>query len=339
MTVAPDTIHRSTGWFRQDDGLAMRYRCGASVDGAEGVIVQLEVKFDSPEHNTPIFFLYLTPAFNFLFGDLLLVFHTASNSASAEFIPVHAQSPPDDRTFLKVAKPSDAEEMLRILCLGEEIIFFIKDNEGNSLRFRLPNDEFFPLLYSEIRDVRTTLHMEVSHEAFVNSEGNNDERIQESREKEYDSGPQLPAADKQSSYRAAQFGENFGMSRLSEEKERISTVTAPPAPKKDIALDTKRFRVGDLVEHPDHGIGRIKNCKEESVTGAVLPHFVIEFEKTKVVLRVPIRKVAALGMRKLSIIETPDNDKVQHVEMVERDQRQKEPAPTTNGLGICRNDS
>ncbi len=60
------------------------------------------------------------------------------------------------------------------------------------------------------------------------------------------------------------------------------------------------FKTGEHIVYPSHGVGRITAIEEQEVAGFKLELFVISFEKDKMTLRVPVPKVASVGMRKLS---------------------------------------
>jgi CarD family transcriptional regulator len=62
----------------------------------------------------------------------------------------------------------------------------------------------------------------------------------------------------------------------------------------------KGFRTNEQIVYPAHGVGRIVSIDEEEYAGAKLELFVINFEKDKMTLRVPIEKLERVGMRKLS---------------------------------------
>jgi CarD family transcriptional regulator len=64
------------------------------------------------------------------------------------------------------------------------------------------------------------------------------------------------------------------------------------------------FNVNELIVYPAHGVGQILAVEEQEVAGAKLEFFVIRFMKDKMTLRVPTKKVANVGMRKLSDPET-----------------------------------
>jgi CarD family transcriptional regulator len=84
--------------------------------------------------------------------------------------------------------------------------------------------------------------------------------------------------------------------------------TAKPAPAKPAPTRRKAgdFVVNDYVVYPTHGVGRIRSIEEQEIAGLSLTLFVVEFEKEKMTLRVPIAKANATGMRKLS---SPDKMK------------------------------
>jgi CarD family transcriptional regulator len=60
------------------------------------------------------------------------------------------------------------------------------------------------------------------------------------------------------------------------------------------------FKTADFVVYPAHGAGQILSIEMQTVAGASLEFFVIYFTKSKLTVRVPVRKAANIGMRKLS---------------------------------------
>jgi CarD family transcriptional regulator len=64
------------------------------------------------------------------------------------------------------------------------------------------------------------------------------------------------------------------------------------------------FKPKDFIVYPTHGVGQIQALEEQEVAGHTLELIVITFEKDKMTLRVPVAKVAAVGMRRLSDPET-----------------------------------
>jgi CarD family transcriptional regulator len=71
-------------------------------------------------------------------------------------------------------------------------------------------------------------------------------------------------------------------------------------PKNKKSVQRQGFRTSEYVVYPAHGVGQIVGIEEQTVAGATLELFVINFEKDKMTLRVPTAKVASVGMRKLS---------------------------------------
>ncbi len=60
------------------------------------------------------------------------------------------------------------------------------------------------------------------------------------------------------------------------------------------------FRKDEYIVYPTHGVGRIVGVEEQEVAGCRLELYVINFEKDKMTLRVPVTKCESAGMRKLS---------------------------------------
>ncbi len=81
---------------------------------------------------------------------------------------------------------------------------------------------------------------------------------------------------------------------------------AAPVAKAPVAIVPKpekkksEFRTNDWVVYPAHGVGRIVSVVEQEVAGIKLELFVINFDKDKMTLRVPVAKASAIGMRRLS---------------------------------------
>ncbi len=61
-----------------------------------------------------------------------------------------------------------------------------------------------------------------------------------------------------------------------------------------------RFSLSDFVVYPTHGVGKIVGIEEQEVAGTKLRVFVIDFDKDKMTLRVPVAKADSTGMRELS---------------------------------------
>jgi CarD family transcriptional regulator len=63
------------------------------------------------------------------------------------------------------------------------------------------------------------------------------------------------------------------------------------------------FSCGDYVVYPNHGVGRVKAIEEQAISGCQLHVFVIEFEKNRMTLRVPVTKAKTAGLRPLATAE------------------------------------
>ncbi|WP_414656066.1 CarD family transcriptional regulator [Ferrovibrio sp.] len=60
------------------------------------------------------------------------------------------------------------------------------------------------------------------------------------------------------------------------------------------------FAAGDYVVYPTHGVGKILRIERQMIAGFELDLMVVEFERDKMTVRVPLSKVASVGIRKLS---------------------------------------
>jgi CarD family transcriptional regulator len=66
------------------------------------------------------------------------------------------------------------------------------------------------------------------------------------------------------------------------------------------ATQRQGFKTNEYIVYPAHGVGQITTIEEQEVAGYKLELFVINFVKDKMTLRVPIAKIASVGMRKLA---------------------------------------
>ena len=71
-----------------------------------------------------------------------------------------------------------------------------------------------------------------------------------------------------------------------------------------MVIKAQAFDVGDYVVYPKHGVGRVIELLEQEIAGMQLELYVLRFEKERMTLRVPVSKVEAIGMRKLSSDKT-----------------------------------
>ena len=72
------------------------------------------------------------------------------------------------------------------------------------------------------------------------------------------------------------------------------------ATKKTAAATRHGFKTGESIVYPAHGVGTIVAIEEQDVAGMRLELFVIDFEKDKMRLKVPVAKAQSIGMRKLA---------------------------------------
>ena len=76
------------------------------------------------------------------------------------------------------------------------------------------------------------------------------------------------------------------------------------SPKKSLEKRTvakkEEFLPEQYVVYPSHGIGQILEIEKKEIAGQMLTMYVIEFEKEKMTLRVPIEKTKEIGVRKVS---------------------------------------
>lgn len=81
------------------------------------------------------------------------------------------------------------------------------------------------------------------------------------------------------------------------------TVAAKPAPKKPAAKAQQSkslYKVGNHVVYPTHGVGKILAEETQKIGDHELRLLVINFEKDKMTLRVPMSRAAAAGLRPIS---------------------------------------
>ncbi len=67
------------------------------------------------------------------------------------------------------------------------------------------------------------------------------------------------------------------------------------------------FATGDFVVYPTHGVGRVTGIDRQKFADAEFDVFVVNFEKEKMTLRVPVSKANKAGMRKLSSRKVMDS--------------------------------
>lgn len=72
---------------------------------------------------------------------------------------------------------------------------------------------------------------------------------------------------------------------------------APIVEKKPEKLD---FTAGDFVVYPAHGVGYVEGVETQTIAGMEITLYTISFEKDRMRLKLPVSKVKASGLRKLS---------------------------------------
>lgn len=60
-----------------------------------------------------------------------------------------------------------------------------------------------------------------------------------------------------------------------------------------------KFKVGDKVVYPSHGVGEIIELETQIIAGSHINLYVISFEQEKMVLRVPVTRAESSGLRNL----------------------------------------
>ena len=60
------------------------------------------------------------------------------------------------------------------------------------------------------------------------------------------------------------------------------------------------YAVADFVVYPTHGVGKITGIETQEIAGQKLRLLIIQFEKDRMTLRVPVNKAKGSGLRRLS---------------------------------------
>ena len=83
-------------------------------------------------------------------------------------------------------------------------------------------------------------------------------------------------------------------------KTPTKTVAAEKPAQKQPRRSANGFRINEFIVYPAHGVGQIIDIADQEIAGMSLELFVVNFEKEKMVLRVPLDKAKQVGMRKLA---------------------------------------
>ena len=66
------------------------------------------------------------------------------------------------------------------------------------------------------------------------------------------------------------------------------------------------FCVNQHVIYPTHGVGKITAIEKQTVAGMLMELFIIQFEKDKMILRVPTAKAKSVGLRRFGFAQRCD---------------------------------
>ncbi len=69
----------------------------------------------------------------------------------------------------------------------------------------------------------------------------------------------------------------------------------------------QEFAAGDYVVYPTHGVGMVEAVEVQEIAGHTLEVIVIQFDKDRMMLRVPVTKAEQSGLRKLSSRKVMDS--------------------------------
>ena len=64
------------------------------------------------------------------------------------------------------------------------------------------------------------------------------------------------------------------------------------------------FCSGEYVVYPAHGVGKVADITKQNVAGSELELIVVNFDKDKMTLRIPMAKAETTGLRKISGADT-----------------------------------
>lgn len=60
------------------------------------------------------------------------------------------------------------------------------------------------------------------------------------------------------------------------------------------------YNPGDFVVYPTHGVGKVSDISKDNVAGCELELIVVNFDKDRMTLRIPMAKAESAGLRKIS---------------------------------------
>jgi CarD family transcriptional regulator len=80
----------------------------------------------------------------------------------------------------------------------------------------------------------------------------------------------------------------------------IKNAAPPVLVKKAEKPEKLDFTAGDFVVYPAHGVGQVEGVEVQTIAGMQITLYTICFEKDRMRLKLPVTKVKASGLRKLS---------------------------------------
>lgn len=72
-------------------------------------------------------------------------------------------------------------------------------------------------------------------------------------------------------------------------------------------MSSVAFNSGDYVVYPTHGVGKVSDISKQTIGGSELELLVVNFDKDKMTLRIPVSKIEHVGLRKISEASTINN--------------------------------
>ena len=64
------------------------------------------------------------------------------------------------------------------------------------------------------------------------------------------------------------------------------------------------YATGEYVVYPAHGVGKVSDVTKQTIAGTELDLIVVNFDKDKMTLRIPMAKAETTGLRKISNADT-----------------------------------
>lgn len=93
--------------------------------------------------------------------------------------------------------------------------------------------------------------------------------------------------------------------RKTSKKSKATKIKLAPRKKAVTKTKTRKkevidYSVDDHIVYPSHGVGKVISIEKQSIAEQLLKMYVVDFEKEKMILRVPIEKAKEIGIRKVS---------------------------------------